>query len=175
LWLPKVDPAPDPKPDPKPDPEPDPEPKPDTFQWPVANDAPDPNSDWYVERCPTRYTWAQGGRTDIEAWAIWLIKNFDVWVNTYHHHPESVWWDKGVSREYDSFDVWGKKGRGDPLPAHIGKQIFPIIFNDPNPPNIEWIIYNATMYGWWNWGGEGFGEDPFSWHYDHIHVTYFAL
>lgn len=145
------------------------------WEWPVANAAPNPNSWWYTERCPTRYSWAEGGRTDVEAWARYLIDKYpgEVWVNTYHLHPEEVWLNEGVSREYDSMDIWGYGGRGYAIDTDLGNRIFSEVFNDPNDPWIDWIIWQATIYDEGNnWYGEGFGEDDFSWHYDHIHVTY---
>lgn len=146
------------------------------FKWPEAKDTPDPSSYNYTRRNPTRYSWAEGGRGDVEAWAHYLISNFDVSVNTYHHHPEEVWINRGISREYDSLDVWGPGGRGYALDADLGDEIFGVLFNDPDPPDIEWIIYKGVMYGAWNgWEGEPFGSDDFSWHYDHIHVTYRKL
>lgn len=142
------------------------------WSWPVANTPPKPNSPWYAERCPTRYSWP-GNRNDIDAWARWLVDNYNVSVNTYHRHPEEVFLRTGVSREFDSYDVWGPGGRGDPLGPTLGDQLFSLVFNDLNPPNIEWIIYERVMYGAWNgWQGEPFGSEPFSWHDDHIHVTY---
>lgn len=140
--------------------------------WPEANDTPDSSSWYYAVRNPTRYSWP-GNRDDVNTLACWLVNNYNVSVNTYHHHPEEVWLRDGVSREYDSLDVWGPDGRGDPLDYDTGQEIFGVLFNDPNPPNIDWIIWQAVMYGAWNgWNGEGFGTDDFSWHYDHIHITY---
>lgn len=140
------------------------------WEWPEANEAPIPGSAWYAERCPTRYAW----RPDVEAWARWLVENYSVWVNTYHNHPEDVFLRAGESRMMDSYDVWGPSGRGDPLDPALGDELFGIIFNDPNPPNIEWIIYKRRMYGAWNsWYGEPFGDGSvFMNHDDHIHVTY---
>lgn len=110
----------------------------------------------------------------MEAWARWLVENYSVWVNTYHNHPEDVFLRAGESRMMDSYDVWGPSGRGDPLDPALGDELFGIIFNDPNPPNIEWIIYKRRMYGAWNsWYGEPFGDGSvFMNHDDHIHVTY---
>ena len=149
-------------------------PAPITHEWPVANDAPIPDSPYYAERNPTRYSWADGGRTDVEDWAWWLIQNYDCSVNTYHHHPEEVWLRDSVSREYDSFDVWASSGRGGWLDSSLGDTIFRQLMDDPNPPNIEWIIYKRYMYGAWNnWEGEYFGDgSEFTNHDDHVHVTY---
>lgn len=146
-----------------------------SFSWPVALVPPMPDSYYYTDRNPTRYSWAKGGREDVEAIAISLVTKYEgrLWVNTYHHHPEDVWLKHGISREYDSLDVWGPGGRGYALDAALGDEIFALLMGDPNPPDIEWIIYKGVMYGAWNgWKGEPFGSDDFSWHYDHVHVTY---
>jgi len=134
------------------------------WEWPVANAAPKPNSGWYVERHPTRYTW----RADIEAWARWLADNFDCWVNTYYDHPEGYW------RTETSLDVWGPGGRGDPIDSATGDEIFSLLFYYEGEPNIEWIIWEEVIYGAWNgWAGEGFGDGSvFMAHRDHLHVTY---
>ena len=146
-----------------------------TWSWPESWDDPISDSEWYVQRCPTRYTWP-GNRDDIDAVARRLVSNYDVTVNTYLYHPEDVWINKGISREYDSFDVWGPGGRGDPIGYELGQEIFWVIRNDPNPPNIEWIIWWGYIYeAWNNWEGTFFSDDTSDadmGHYRHIHVTY---
>lgn len=149
-----------------------------TWSWPEAWDDPIPNSWSYWFRHPTRYIW----RPDVEAGARWLVDNFNVWCNTYYEHPEgrgfevastdpdgTVWYIENTS-----LDVWGLPDRGNPLGLTIGWQIFGILMNHPNPPNIRWIIWQETQYGEWNnWQGEPFGVgDPIMAHNDHIHVTY---
>ncbi len=76
--------------------------------------------------------------------------------------------------ENTSLDVWGLPDRGSPLGTTLGWQIFHILMNDPNPPNIRWIIWQETQYGEWNgWQGEPFGVgDPIMSHKDHLYVTY---
>jgi hypothetical protein len=139
---------------------------PSTWSWPEAWDDPIPWSEWYVERHPTRYTW----RDDVEALARWLVDNYGVSVNTYDDHPE------GLGRDYDSMDVWGSDGRGCPIGYELGQEIFGVLLNDPNPPNIEWIIWWGFQYGAWNnWNGEWFSDDDSDadmGHFRHIHVTY---
>jgi hypothetical protein len=128
-------------------------------RWPVANDP--PTSGDYVARHPTRYTW----RTDVEEWARYLVDNYDVWVNTYHDHPE------GYARDHDSLDVWGPVGRGDYLDSTLGDEIFDLLFNYVGKPDIDWCIYKRWI--WTRSGGwERFGNDDFTFHDDHIHVTY---
>ena len=149
--------------------------------WADAWAEPDPQSDIYQSRCPTRYEW----RPDIEAWPRWLVDNFNVSCNTYYNHPE-----EGVHTGFEvastdpdgkdwyimntSFDVWGPTGRNEPLGSTVGWQIFRLLMDDPNPPNIRWIIYIGRQYGAWNnWEGEFFAAPgTFMYHGDHIHVTY---
>ena len=122
----------------------------------------------YVREHPTNYDW----RDDIEELTSRLV-NMDefyekIWINTYFEHPP-VW-----NRDITSFDVWGFGGRGDPLPVDIGRQVYDAIFDDPNPPDIWWIIYQGNM--WTRAGGdepspEG-PPDSDPEHQLHIHVTY---
>ena len=136
-------------------------PAPIAWKWPEASLAPVAGN--YEDRHPTRYTW----RPDVEAWARHLVDNYSVWCNTYYDHPEGYW------RTADSIDVWGEAGRDDPIDPDLGNTIFSLLFNDPGLPNIEWIIWQRTLYQASNgWYGEPFGTEPFSWHDDHIHITY---
>ncbi len=146
------------------------------WSWPAANDPPIV-SPIYQLRHPTRYVW----RPDVEKIARKLVDTFNVSCNTYHEHPEGRGFevastdpDGKVWRiENTSLDVWGPQGRNDPIGSTVGQQIFELLLNDPNKPDINWIIWQATQYGAWNsWQGEPFGTNPFTWHYDHIHVTY---
>ena len=128
--------------------------------WPNAN-RPPKKVGTYVERHPTRYTW----RDDVEKRARHLVNNYECWVNTYFDHPE------GFRRDRDSFDVWGPAGRGHPLNKALGQTIYNFLLKEKD--KIEWIIYRGKR-----WrpgiGRTPFGTDPFTWHHDHIHVTYRA-
>ena len=136
----------------------------DDFAWPVADDPPREGD--YVARHPTRYNWLPE-RPDVEGWARWLVRNRKCWVNTYHDHPV------GFGRDKNSIDVWSPKGRGHAIDPNLGQEIFGLLLNDPNPPDIEWIIWRRRIYSAANnWLGAPWGEDPFTWHDDHIHVTY---
>lgn len=156
-----------------------------TWSWPEAWDDPIPDSGSYWLRHPTRYVW----RPDVEAWARWLVDNYNVWCNSYYEHPGSgqtgvpgrgfevastdddgtVWYIENTS-----LDVWGLPDRGNPLGLTVGWQIFRYLMDYPDPPNIRWIIWQETQYGAWNgWQGEPFGVgDPIMAHWDHIHVTF---
>ncbi len=123
----------------------------------------------YADIHPTRYddVW----RSDIEAWARYLVDNYHVWCNTYVDHPPEV--EAPGNYDHVSFDVWDRAGRGWAVDPAIGQQIFNELFYYKGEPNIDWIIWQQTIYGEWNrWAGESFGHDPFTWHNDHIHVTY---
>ncbi len=126
------------------------------------------SSVFYVQQHPANYDW----RDDIEELTARLV-NMDrfyekIWINTYEGHPP------GWNRDMTSFDVWGFGGRGDPLPEEIGREVFDVIFDDPNPPDIWWIIYRGRM--WTRAGGDQPSppgppdSDPE--HNQHIHVTY---
>jgi len=149
--------------------------------WADAWVEPDPNSAIFKDRFPTRYVW----RPDVEKLARWLVDNFNVSCNSYHENPIAMGFagDPVASTDPDgrvwyientSLNVWGPQGRFDPIDPTVGQQVFNVLFNDPNPPNIRFIIWQGTQYGAWNnWEGEWFGEgDPFRSHNDHIHVTY---
>ena len=123
----------------------------------------------YVKNHPTNYIW----REDIEKLTARLV-NMDpyyrkIWINTYKEHPPE--WN----RDTTSFDVWGFGGRGDPLPVDIGRKVCDEIFNDPNPPDIWWIIYQGKMWtrkaGTWGPSPDG-PPDSDPEHNNHIHVTY---
>jgi hypothetical protein len=120
----------------------------------------------YDYRHPTRFFW----REDVARMVEELYARFGrnrIFVNTYHDHPEGYW------RGTTSLDVWGPGGRDDPVHPYIGQQVFDFLFYYRGTPDIEWIIWRARMYGAWNgWYGEGFGYDQFTWHFDHVHVTY---
>ncbi len=144
------------------------------FNWPKANAAP-VNSWNYQDRHPTRYNW----RPDVEEWARYLVENYDVWCNTYYEHPEG-WGFNHQSTDADgtkwyvqdtSFDVWGPAGRNDPLDPDLGDEIYNLLFHYAGKPDIDWIIWKRQI--WTVRGGySAFGTEPFSWHDDHIHITY---
>jgi predicted chitinase len=123
----------------------------------------------YVQAHPTNYVW----RADLEKLTARLVNmpEFykEIWINTYFRHPP------GWNRDMTSFDVWGFGGRGDPLPPAIGRQVFDVIFNDPDPPEIWWTIYQGRIWkratGAWQPFSEG-PPDSDPRHEDHIHVTY---
>jgi hypothetical protein len=122
----------------------------------------------YVDRHPTRYEW----RDNVAEVIHRLYKTFGpaIHVNTYHVHPgdENGRW----ARDTAAFDVWGEGGRGVHLPSAIGDQVYDFLFTDPNPPDIDWIIYKQEIWRRATWRKGPWGFDDFTWHNDHIHVTY---
>jgi predicted ester cyclase len=133
--------------------------------------APKPNSPYYMERHPTRYQW----RDDIEELIRRTYREFggpkNIHINTYLCHPESR--DPYFAcRDTVSFDIWGPAGRNDPIVPSRGNDIFWRLFNDLEKPDILWCIWNKQW--WWRKNDffEPYGDDDFTWHKDHIHVTY---
>ena len=118
----------------------------------------------YQQRHPSRYEW----RSDVADLIRRLYREFpNVHVNTYVEHPEGWGWDTV------SFDVWGERGRNDPIGLDRGDKVFRFLFNDPNPPDIEWCIWRRKIYARANnYRPEPFGTETFSWHEDHPHFTY---
>lgn len=120
----------------------------------------------YQERHPTRYIF----RSDVEALIRRIYANFGwdkVHINTYVGHPE-------VSpRDTVSFDVWGPGGRNDWIDPRLGQAVFDYIFEDPNPPMIEWCIWRRHIWyrstGRWQPFGDG---TVFTNHDDHSHFTF---
>jgi hypothetical protein len=51
-------------------------------------------------------------------------------------------------------------------------QVFRFLFDDPNPPDIDWIIYRREIWERATFTSRGFGFNAFTFHDDHIHVTY---
>ncbi len=70
--------------------------------------------------------------------------------------------------------MWGFGGRGDPVGTALGQKVFDFLFEDPDPPDIWWVIWNGRMWT----RAQGFqdapagppGSDPD--HLNHVHVTY---
>jgi lysozyme len=126
----------------------------------------------YVDRHPTRYIW----RKDIQKLIRRVYEKFGwaaIHITTYVDHPASEFYEAFGGRDTASFDVWGPAGRGDPLPKELGDKVFDFIYSDPKPPWIDWIIWQARI----RTREEGFvarpfGEDEFSFHNDHIHITF---
>ena len=134
--------------------------------WPEAND-PVMLDGTYVGAHPTRYNW----RAEVEQVARRTVDYYgwgNCWANTYVDHPP------GFGRDATSIDFWGED-RTYPIPYWMGQEIFEWLFNDPEEPNIEWIIWQ----GWWWVDGigwrryEDFDLASDAQHMNHIHVTYY--
>lgn len=121
----------------------------------------------YVDDHPTHWN----VREDIYALAQYICGRHGSTWNSYYDHPP------GYNLAYDhlSVDFWGPNGRGDPVGLWLGHSIFGHLFYDPEPPHIDWIIWQGwiwTYYGGWEWFS---GDEPWSdnGHFRHVHVTYF--
>lgn len=127
-----------------------------------------PRPGTYQDKHPTRYEW----REDVEDLIRRLYKKFGsaIHVNTYHVHPgdENGRW----ARDTAAFDVWGEGGRNDFLPSALGDRVYNFLFTDPNEPDIDWIIYKREIWTRATWKKRPWGFDNFTFHDDHIHVTY---
>lgn len=128
----------------------------------------------YVDLHPTKFDYRQNVARNVKE--LWKLYPGLIYLCTYHGHPPlptEATWDGKETRDLDSFDVWGPGYRGSPLDPDLGDEIFWRLRRDPRRPNIAWIIWKRRIYGPWNnWRGEPFGHGPFTWHDDHIHVTY---
>lgn len=122
-----------------------------------------PGGTW-LQQHPTRYTWRPYVRNYVDR-LFTFYKGIS--INTYVDHPT------GYRRDTTSLDVWDAKGRGYPLNPELGDAIFHYLLHDPTPPLVDWIIWKRRIYTRANGlRGVPFGNDPFSWHDDHIHVTF---
>lgn len=155
-------------------PAPPPTPGPPADWWPVQAPPRDkilpPVPGNYTARHPTRYGW----RSDVQNYVVRLFKTFyRISINTYDDHPATELEGPVFGgRDRTSLDIWARAGRGQPLDPVLGDAIVTYLMTDPNPPFIDWIIWQRRMWtrGTRQW--RPFGTDPFSWHDDHIHVTF---
>ena len=87
-------------------------------------------------------------------------------TNTYYDHPEGYWYDNR------SIDVWGWNSRGLYLPTTTGWQVWDYIWATW-PNSIQYVIYKRYYYSAANnWIGVAWGYDSFTWHDDHMHITF---
>lgn len=123
---------------------------------------------WYIQQHPTNYIWAPRVRRVAQRLVNMPEYQGKIWINTYYQHPP-VW-----ERDITSFDIWGWGGRGAPIGTALGNAVFKTFFNNPNPPDIWWTIWNGWMWtrqGGWELAPPGPADsDPNHWL--HIHVTY---
>ena len=129
----------------------------------------------YVREHPTNYDWRQ----DMELLTHRLVNRESfrgyMWINTYERHPPGGEDDFWRHRDTTSFDVWGFDGRGDPLPRELGDRVYHVLFHDPDPPDIWWIIWQGEIWSRFQVPRrrpfpDAGGSDPG--HLTHIHVTY---
>ncbi len=114
----------------------------------------------YVEMHPTNFRW----RRDVADLVRSVEAQYLIFANTYYQHPPD--WN----RDETSVDFWGPEGRGDPINPLTGDAIVNRILNDPNPPNVAWLIWAGYIFirdqGW-----QPFVDDGTGLHYDHVHLT----
>jgi hypothetical protein len=103
----------------------------------------------YVDQHPTRYKW----RADIEELIRLIYRRFggpdEQEMNTYVNHPpnkngESIF--IGFETQHLSLDVWGPRGRGDPLPPERHRDIYRFLFNLEGAPDWWWAISLGEMW-----------------------------
>jgi hypothetical protein len=103
----------------------------------------------YVDQHPTRYKW----REDIEELIRLIYRRFggpdEQEMNTYVNHPpnkngESIF--IGFETQHLSLDVWGPRGRGDPLPPERHRDIYRFLFNLEGAPDWWWAISLGAMW-----------------------------
>ena len=134
----------------------------------------------YIQDHPTHFNWRQ----DVANLVRRVQSKFpnQTYANTYVWHPPKS--PPTITVQYDavSVDFWGGgvvNGkyvgyRGKPIGTALGHQVWKALWNDPNLPNISWIIWNGNMWvrgvGWKSapWGP----ADSDAGHFKHIHVTY---
>lgn len=128
-----------------------------------------PNGTW-LQRHPSRYFWRRG---DIRNLIQRLYNIYDgISINSYHDHPEGWSAKLGYDTSRLSMDVWDDAGRGVPINPYTGADVVRYIFNDPNPPWIDWCIWQGRIWtrsrGCW----VPFEDDGTGSHHDHPHFTY---
>lgn len=152
------------------------------WPWPKeATPVAQPNSTNWIERHPTEY----GLDADVKqvAYNIFGLVGMQVRVNTYTLHPEydyvpgrvpatrSWAYRVGYNTQRRSIDTWGAGGRGAPVGSEVGTKVAQAVFNDPNPPYFDWLIWRGRIYtperGWEVWNSDGTGL-----HFDHPHMTF---
>jgi len=128
----------------------------------------------YILDHPTRYRWQK----HVEPLIRYLYREMggpsQIHINTYVWHPPYNEYE-GILKRYDtlSFDVWGPYGRGAELGFDKGQKAVSLVWDYPGEPYIDWYIWQRYLF----WRGNDFvpteyGDDPFSWHEDHVHFTF---
>lgn len=126
-----------------------------------------PGSGPYVDAHPTHFNFREDVRGLVDKYEDEFYGQ--IYLNTYVGHPPG--WEQ---YEHVSFDVWDDDGRGRALDFVLGDEVWSRIFNDPEDPRIQWIIYKGWMWtrsgGWQVFDPPEDGSDPGHWR--HIHVSY---
>jgi hypothetical protein len=116
----------------------------------------------WIEEHWTHYNW----RPNVRALVNRVEGRFRTKANTYNEHP-SNWRPK---LDAVSVDFWAPAGRGYPIDPAVGYAILRYVFNDPNPPQIRWYLWQGQI-----WDGPNTLRpywDLNDLHYDHVHFTF---
>ncbi len=115
-----------------------------------------------------------GWRADVANLVSIVENSFPTFGNTYVDHPN------GFGLDHVSVDFWapiigfdGVSGRGIPIDPDVGWAIRDFVFFDPNPPFIQWVIWQGVMWTFWDGEVDYCAIDPFDCHFDHVHFTFF--
>lgn len=132
----------------------------------------------YADTYPTHF----GFRPDVRRFVNRMQAKFPwlTYANTYYMHPPVF----GRLYEIRSVDFWAGGLVGNKYVGYRGKNInitvngwdiFNAAFNDPNLPNIAWIIFGGYMWSWsggWTsapWGPAGSDAG----HHYHPHISFY--
>lgn len=110
---------------------------------------------------PTHYAW----RPDVRWVQNQVRSRFpSVTTNTYVGHPWPGW-------DGRSFDVWGPRGRGDPVDLETGHKVLAFVYNMDGAPWLRHYIYLTTL--WTSFGGSSrWPSLDHSGRLRHVHFTF---
>ena len=124
----------------------------------------------FLQRHPTRYRWNRHVKPMIRKLYREMGGPDEIHINTYVDHPQ------GDHRTLTSIDVWGAGGRGVPIGKDKGDRVRRKVFqfhNDPGMPTIEWAIWDRKIRRrHQKYRPRDFGTNEFTFHEDHVHVTF---
>lgn len=112
----------------------------------------------------THYDWDP----DVEVIVQRIFNQFSaVSCNTYANHPYPGW-------DGRSIDVWGPRGRGDPIGIDLSHRLRRFLFEMPGQPLIRHMI---LQHQWWlrGRGWQYWSRDDHSGRLRHLHVTYLPV
>jgi hypothetical protein len=136
----------------------------------------------YQDLHPTHFNWTRPVRRAVNRYQAMFP--YLTYANSYLWHPPYD--PPAITRRYDalSVDFWGggldSQGRytgyrGKPLPDALHERLFDVIFNDPKPPYIDWILSNGWMWSYRSGWSVYDPYDPYDadmGHRRHLHITF---